>query len=101
MSGFVRVCRECGEQYRPDVAVCADCGGDLENRPIDEEGRPIAVEAAIEAATPAEDAARHRVLFVTSRAAELVPLAEALREADVGHRLLEQAPALGDRKRRA
>ena len=31
-------------------------------------------------------------LFITPRAAELVPLAEALREAGVGYRLAEQAP---------
>ena len=24
----VRVCRECGEEYRPDILVCADCGGE-------------------------------------------------------------------------
>jgi hypothetical protein len=32
----VRVCRECGEEYRPDVLVCADCGGELETRRADE-----------------------------------------------------------------
>ena len=28
----VRVCVECGEEYRPGIAVCADCGGALEDR---------------------------------------------------------------------
>ena len=28
----VRVCVECGEEYRPEIAVCADCGGALEDR---------------------------------------------------------------------
>ena len=28
----VRVCVDCGEEYRPEIAVCADCGGPLEDR---------------------------------------------------------------------
>lgn len=28
----VRVCVECGEEYRPEIAACADCGGALEDR---------------------------------------------------------------------
>lgn len=28
----VRVCVDCGEEYRPDIATCADCGGRLEDR---------------------------------------------------------------------
>jgi uncharacterized OB-fold protein len=90
---YVRVCRDCGEQYRPGVAVCADCGGALEDRPLDDDGQPVESTAA--AAIPAQDATSHRVVFVTPRAAELVPLAEALREAEIGHRLAEQAP-VGD-----
>ena len=35
----VRVCVECGEEYRPEIAVCADCGGALEDR-RDEDGSP-------------------------------------------------------------
>jgi uncharacterized OB-fold protein len=34
----VRVCRDCGEEYRPEVAVCADCGGALEDRYDEQEG---------------------------------------------------------------
>ena len=32
MTDHVRVCRECGEEYRPEVVRCADCGGELEDR---------------------------------------------------------------------
>jgi predicted amidophosphoribosyltransferase len=28
----VRVCVDCGEEYRPEIATCADCGGQLEDR---------------------------------------------------------------------
>ena len=28
----VRVCVDCGEEYRPDITTCADCGGRLEDR---------------------------------------------------------------------
>jgi hypothetical protein len=89
VTGHVRVCRECGEEYRAGVAVCADCGGELDDRPLDEDGAPVAVAAP---PVPAAAAPTHRVLFITPRAAELVPLAEALREAGVDYRLAEQAP---------
>ena len=40
MTDHVRVCRECGEEYRPEVVRCADCGGELEDRfEGEEEGR--------------------------------------------------------------
>ena len=32
MATHVRVCRDCGEEYRPEVVRCADCGGVLEYR---------------------------------------------------------------------
>jgi len=91
VSEHVRVCRECGEEYRPGVAVCADCGGELEDRPLDDDGRPV--EPHGPSGAPAPEATSHRVVFLTPRAAELVPLAEALREAGIGHRLAQQAPA--------
>ena len=31
MTDHVRVCRECGEEYRPEIVRCADCGGELED----------------------------------------------------------------------
>jgi len=80
----VRVCRDCGEEYRPDVARCADCGGELEDRFGDEAGEPPAEETA------AADLAGHRILFLTPRAADLVPMAERLREAGLEYRLAEQ-----------
>jgi hypothetical protein len=83
----VRVCRDCGEEYRPGVLRCADCGGELEDRFGDE--APAASGPTAEEAAAAELAGQ-RVLFLTPRAADLVPLAERLREAGVEYRLSEQ-----------
>lgn len=95
MSTCVKVCRECGEEYRPEALRCADCGGELEERFLDETGAVLAPEGAeaeetedVAAGPPAD----HRVVFVTPRAADLVPFAEALRESDVPYRLAEQPP---------
>jgi uncharacterized protein with PIN domain len=89
----VRVCRDCGEEYRPDIVRCADCGGELEDvHEGESEGAPPS--AAQEAATA--DFVGHRVLFLTPRAADLVPMAERLREVGLEYRLAEQAaPAEG------
>ena len=40
MTDHVRVCRECGEEYRPEIVRCADCGGELEDRYEGEGARP-------------------------------------------------------------
>jgi hypothetical protein len=86
MPTHVRVCRDCGEEYRPGVVRCADCGGELEDR---FEGQ--AAEAGVPAKPASEEPAPVpvRALFVTSRAADLVPMAERLREAGVEYRLAE------------
>jgi Double zinc ribbon len=90
MSFHVRVCRECGEEYRPDIVRCADCGGELEDV-YEDAARP----ARAPAAAPAEpdDLADHRTVFETTRAADLLPLAERLRESEIPFRLAEKAPA--------
>jgi hypothetical protein len=94
MTTCVKICRRCGEEYRKEAVRCADCGGELEERFLDETGEvlareePEAEDAEDEGAPPAD----HRVLFVTPRAADLVPLAEALRESHVPYRLAEQPP---------
>ena len=89
MPVHVRVCRDCGEEYRPEVVRCADCGGELEDR---FEGEPEgAAPAAQRREEPASELAGYRALFLTPRAADLVPMAERLREAGVEYRLAEQA----------
>ncbi|HSD27934.1 MAG TPA: hypothetical protein VLL75_11575 [Vicinamibacteria bacterium] len=87
MPEHVRVCRDCGEEYRPEVVRCADCGGELEDR---FEGAPDdAASAPAGDGEPAPDLTGYRVLFLTPRAADLVPLAERLREAGIDYRLAE------------
>ena len=89
MPVHVRVCRDCGEEYRPGVVRCADCGGELEDR---FEGEPEgAAPAAQRREEPASELAGYRALVLTPRAADLVPMAERLREAGVEYRLAEQA----------
>ena len=92
----VRVCRDCGEEYRPDVVRCADCGGELADVHEGEaDGSVPAAAAGVSTALPPAGAVldNHHVLFLTSRAADLVPMAERLREAGLAYRLAEQRPA--------
>ena len=93
MEAHVRVCRECGEEYRPSAVRCADCGGELEDRYPGSGNEAPAVEAAAEATAAELDG--HRVLFLTPRAADLVPMAERLRETRIEYRLAEQ-PGAGE-----
>jgi hypothetical protein len=85
----VRICADCGEEFRPEVAVCSDCGGTLVDQwdgdqgdgeiegPIPEEGR----RAASAAAPPAEP--ETRPLAWAQQARELVPAADLLRAASL------------------
>lgn len=91
MTDHVRVCRECGEEYRPEIVRCADCGGELADR-YEGEGQESLPHPAPDEAAAAE-LLGYRVLFMTPRAADLVPLAERLRDKGVKYRLAEQ-PAL-------
>jgi uncharacterized OB-fold protein len=87
----VRVCRDCGEEYRPEIEVCADCGGELVTQFEDENGvrtGPDGFPAAPpEPAGP--DLTGYRPVFVTSQAKALVPLAECLRAAGISFHLHE------------
>jgi hypothetical protein len=82
----VRVCRDCHEEYRPEIAVCADCGGALEDRYDDEPfapQRPAAPPAPQEPADPEDDT----VVFGTDYAPDLKPLADRLLAAGIEFRL--------------
>ncbi len=85
----VRICRDCGEEYRPEIAVCADCGGALEDRWGDEDGATVP-RPAVPAAPEAPDLSGFRPVFVTSQAT-ILPLAECLREANIEFVLHESA----------
>ena len=87
----VRVCRDCGEEYRPEIVSCADCGGELEDR-YEAESNEEQHSPPPPPETPAPPAAEllgYRPVFVTGQAAALVPLAERLREAGIDFRLRE------------
>jgi hypothetical protein len=89
----VRICRDCGEEYRPEIAVCADCGGTLDDR-WDDAGEAVRTRIPGPAAPSepeAPDLSGFRAVFVTSQAAVLVPLAECLREASIEFLLHESA----------
>jgi hypothetical protein len=89
MTVHVRVCRDCGEEYRPGIVRCADCGGELEDRFLDDE--PPEPSGPAEPEPPAgPDLSAFRPIFASRRAADLVPLAEHLRDAEIGFHLVEQ-----------
>jgi predicted amidophosphoribosyltransferase len=77
----VRVCPECDEEYRPDIATCADCGADLVDRQTDEQGRALPEPA--QAVQPIALAALY-----SGPAAALKPLADALADAGVPQRFV-------------
>jgi hypothetical protein len=84
-----RVCRDCGEEFRPEIARCSDCGGDLVFA-HEIEGELAVPEAVVEATASAEDLADFRPIFVGAQAALLVPLAEALKGDDIAFRIAEE-----------
>jgi hypothetical protein len=86
----VRVCPECEEEYRPEIAACADCGADLVDRWEDEHGRVVNVDgtlAADSSVEPLEPGVPARALF-TGPPAPLRILADALVAAGVPFQLV-------------
>ncbi len=82
----VRVCVDCGEEYRPEVARCADCGGELDNR--HDEGGPFEPAATSRIETGADEPLPGaRPLAFGSEARDLVPLADALLRAGLAFRI--------------
>jgi hypothetical protein len=94
------VCVDCGEEYRPEIAVCADCGGQLEDRYALEHGTaPSGGPAAAAAAAAADPGATFSELLVFDEAAtRLVEAADRLVEQGIACRVrpdasIERAPA--------
>src|SRR5689334_6759988 len=85
----VRVCPECEEEYRPDIATCADCGTELVDRTFDEDGRPVAEP------TQAEGEQVALVALYAGPAAALRPLAEALAAAGIAQKFVPIANQSG------
>jgi rRNA maturation endonuclease Nob1 len=85
-----RVCVECGEEFRPEIERCSDCGGDLRDVTLDASGREVVPEAEDAPPPDAGEAILLRPIFVGAQASLLVPLADRLQEQQVPFRLAEE-----------
>ncbi len=76
----MRVCRECGEEFRPEAVVCSDCGGALEDR---DDASPLAHPTPQDAAPLV--ATRPDLVTVAegAEAGEVEPFARQLGEAGI------------------
>lgn len=95
----VRVCRDCGEEYRPEIPVCADCGGPLEDRDTDRtdaEARSSAPRAS--ASEPLPDLSGHSSVFQTREPRDLRAAAESLQEAGLAFHVVEARVANDERR---
>lgn len=83
----VRVCVECGEEYRPEIVVCVDCGGQLEDR-HDDGDRTVVLPAAEPADTsPQPDAEFTESVLHAEKVTDLTGEADRLVEAGIAFRL--------------
>jgi len=91
----VRVCRDCGEEYRPEIVSCGDCGGKLEDRyEADQDGDPDSPSPGASPRPPEPEVPEltgYCPIFSTDQAPALVPLAERLRDAGMAFHLRESA----------
>lgn len=80
----VRVCRECGEEFRPEITVCSDCGGELADRFEDEDlGLAGLGREAGPTSEGAVDLGPMQVVASSDKAAELEQAAQALGAAGI------------------
>jgi len=89
----VRVCVDCGEEFRPETARCSDCGGALKDHFPGEGGLN---EALPPASTPPGGHEPKPLVFAAD-ARNLVPVAEALRAAGIPTRITEREVKPGER----
>ena len=82
----VRVCVECGEEYRPGIVACADCGGALEDRHGDE-AAPAPASAPADGADDAGDGRFVESVLHADRAPDLRESADRLMDSGVAFRL--------------
>ncbi|HEY5908498.1 MAG TPA: hypothetical protein VIZ31_10665 [Vicinamibacteria bacterium] len=86
----VRVCVDCGEEFRPGVTRCSDCGGALQDH-YEGEGQ--------EAGAPPGQATTGTRPFVFARdVRNLVPVAEALRVAGIPTQITQGEPTPEERQ---
>ena len=91
----VRVCVDCGEEYRPGIAACADCGGQLEDR--DDDTAPSATSAAVgrDEDDDAPESDFTETVLHAEKATELRKEADRLVEAGIPFRLRSAATGAG------
>ncbi len=82
----VRVCVDCGEEYRPDIEACADCGGRLEDRHDGTPGSSADREAGLEDEESPEGDFTDSVLHA-EKATDLTKSADQLVESGIPFRL--------------
>jgi hypothetical protein len=97
----VRVCVDCGEEYRPEIAVCADCGGALEDR-RDDSGTPASRPAGASTSelTARSDLTGHRAVYQSREPRDIAKAAESLRHAGLAFQIAEK-PLQNDERRTA
>jgi uncharacterized protein with PIN domain len=84
----VRVCVDCGEEYRPEIAVCADCGGTLQDRHGDEDAPAAMPDGTIDGSHDgAPDSDFTHSVFHAEKATALTAEADRLLEAGIPFRL--------------
>jgi hypothetical protein len=83
----VKICVDCGEEYRPEVAVCADCGGRLEERSDDAPRAKKAPAPMDEAPADEGEAELTDPVLYADRVGELRPPADQLLEAGIDFQL--------------
>jgi hypothetical protein len=88
----VRVCTACGEEYRPEIARCSDCGGVLEDRHDGE--APAAKVETVAGDDPPHDA---RALLWAADARDLVPHADRLTAEGIDVRIAARDRATDER----
>jgi hypothetical protein len=94
----VRVCVECNEEYRPEIARCADCGGVLQDRYDDESPGEATRSARPDPdSRPPED--EGFAIAMSEQARQLVPFADRLVEAGVEFRIASREVAGEERPR--
>jgi hypothetical protein len=82
----VRVCVECGEEYRPEIVACADCGGRLEDRHDDGE-RAVVPAVEPDASGPEDDAEFTETVVLAEKVNDLTAEADRLVEAGMAFRM--------------
>jgi uncharacterized protein with PIN domain len=81
----VRVCPECGEEFRPEIARCSDCGAVLEDRHDEDSGEPLPPEGG-PAMVPLPEGT-YVPLLTVDRAADLDALAQRLGASGLPYRV--------------